>query len=320
MANVADHDRHMRMGDLPAQHARDAGTPAKARARFFNSGNAFNIVYPPVPHHQFLAERDRAMDPATGTALIAMDLSAEMGIEFPATTPLVLARYARIRAGDALKTEFRASGEIYYVIAGAGSTVSGGDRIGWGAGDVFCLPGGRVTTHTAGAADVVLWVVTNEPQLAFENLAPPGPGEAPIDAVHYTAEEIAHQLDVMLQCEQDADDAGLALIFSSDRQQPTRNIMPTLTLAMNSLPPGGQQRPHRHNSVALNLPIKGQGCYSVVNTKRVDWSPYAMSTTPPGAPHTHVNGGDDMMMVLIVQDGGLHYHARTMGFEFCDDA
>ncbi len=36
--------------------------------------NAFSAKLPKVPSHVFLAERDRAFDPATGTALIELDL------------------------------------------------------------------------------------------------------------------------------------------------------------------------------------------------------------------------------------------------------
>ena len=70
------------------------------------------------PAHQFLAERDRAFDPATPTGLIALDLSERLGTGFPATTPLMLTRYARIRAGERLTTRFKASGELYYVFEG----------------------------------------------------------------------------------------------------------------------------------------------------------------------------------------------------------
>ena len=40
--------------------------------------------------------------------------------------------------------------------------------------------------------------------------------------------------------------------------------------------------------------------------------------TPAGDPHSHHNNGGVMAHFLIVQDGGLHYHARTMGFEFLE--
>jgi hypothetical protein len=204
-------------------------TPYTRRARYFDSGNAFAIKYPPVPCHQFLAERDRALDPATGTAVIPLDLSDRLGTGFPVTTPLILTRYLRFRAGDGLTTHFKASGELYYVIAGRGATRHGADRIAWGPGDVFCLPGGGETSHQAGDADCVLWLITNEPELAFEHLEPPTPDRAVTGAVHYPAAEIAHQLARVGEKLKGQKIAGLALIFSSVDQAHARNVLPTLT-------------------------------------------------------------------------------------------
>ena len=300
------------------ERARRADTPYVRRARYFDSSNAFALKYPPVPCHQFLAERDRALDPATGTAVIPLDLSEQLGTDFPATTPLILTRYLRIRAGDQLTTHLKASGELYYVIAGSGETQNGADRIAWGPGDVFCLPGGDDTTHRAGAADCVLWLITNEPELAFEHLEPPARGNAVTGAVHYPAAEIAHQLHRVGEKLQGQKAAGLALVFSSADQARSRNILPSLTLAVNQLPPGDFQRPHRHNSAAITLSLQGKSCYSMIGGKRVDWQKDAVMVTPPGDVHSHHNDGDEQMACLIVQDGGLYYHCRTMGFEFAD--
>jgi hypothetical protein len=38
--------------------------------------------------------------------------------------------------------------------------------------------------------------------------------------------------------------------------------------------------------------------------------------TPPTSVHSHHNRGDGLGTWLIVQDGGLYYHCRTMGFRF----
>jgi len=293
-------------------------TPYTRRARYFDSGNAFALKYPPVPCHQFLAERDRTLDPATGTALIPLDLSDRLGTDFAATTPLILTRYLRIRARDTLRTHLKASGELYYVIKGSGETRNGADRIAWGPGDVFCLPGGGESAHAAGDADCVLWLITNEPQLAFEHLEPPRQGNAVTGPVHYPAAEIAHQLERVGERLKDQRAAGLALVFSSADQARSRNVLPTLTLAVNQLPPGDFQRPHRHNSAAVTLCIQGRNCYSLIGGKRVDWQEHAVMVTPPGDVHSHHNDGDEQMTCLIVQDGGLYYHCRTMGFEFAD--
>jgi gentisate 1,2-dioxygenase len=302
----------------PGIPASRADTPYTERARYFDSGNAFALKYPPVPCHQFLAERDRALDPASPTGLIPLDLSAPLGLEFPATTPLIMTYYARARAGEQLATRFKASGELYYVIAGQGETRSGDAVIAWGPGDVFCLPGGADSSHRAGDEDCVLWAITNEPQLAFEHLEPPAPGNAVTEAVHYPAAEIRSQLARVADKLKGQKIAGLALVFSSISQERRRNVLPSLTLAVNQLPPGEVQRPHRHNSVAVTLSIQGKGCYSMIGGRRVDWQEHATMVTPPGEVHSHHNDGSEWMTCLIVQDGGLHYHCRTMDFAFAD--
>ena len=111
---------------------------------------------------------------------------------------------------------------------------------------------------------------------------------------------------------------GYAVVLSHAGLEHTRNIHPTMTLALNSLPPGASQRPHVHNSMALTLCLQGEGCHSIVAGERKEWSPHAVMVTPPAAPHSHHNEGCERMRCLIVQDGGLHYHARTIGFAYAD--
>jgi gentisate 1,2-dioxygenase len=294
-----------------------ADTTAQARARFFNSGNAFNLKMPKVPRARFDAARDAAMAETAATGLYPMDQSAAIGCAFPATTPLVLARYLRIAAGDNLVTRFTASGEVLYVISGSGETAIAGETIAWGPGDVMVLPGGQNPVHTAAAdTPVVLWCVTNEPALAFEHLAPPAPGDAAVDPVHYTAAEIERQVNVLTSLPEAEGQAGVALIFSSERTADSRNAMPSMTLAMNTLEPGTRQRAHVHNAAAITLAIEGEGCFSMIDGERITWSKYATMITPPAEVHSHHNSGSAPARFLIVQDGGWHYHARTMGFAF----
>lgn len=308
------------IADLPVQEAANPKTQAQRTARYFNTGNAFNVQLPPVPDHLFVDEPARAMAPGAATGLVDCDLSGHLRTSTPATTPLSLVRYARINAGETLLTDFAASGVIVYVIAGSGHTLCDTERVDWNPGDVFVLPGGLPLRHEAGAgADAVLWIVTNEPQLAFEHLRAPEAGDAPTSIVHYPADEIGRQIDLLYEVGRGQEIAGSALIFSSERQLAIRNVLPTLTVAMNSLPPGVAQRPHRHNSMAVALIIQGQGCYSTIDGKRKDWSQWATTITPPVSVHSHHNEGDKRAMFLIVQDGGIYYYTRAMGFEFADE-
>lgn len=286
------------------------------RARYFNPDTAFDISYPPVPPHTFVAERDAALDPATPTGLIALDLGAAMDLPFAATTPLVLAAYGRIRAGERLRHEPCASTALFYVIEGEGRSRCGEDRIAWSAGDVFCLPGGQPIDHTSLNGDSVLWLVTNEPQLAIEGFAPPAGDAALVEAVHFPAMRIERELERAMVRLAGTKAAGLAVIFASAGLEARRNISPSLTIAMNQLGPGSVQEAHSHNSVAVSIAVDWRDCYSVIDGERKDWQRFATSVTPPGSVHSHHNDGDANAKWLIVQDGGFHYHARTMGFRY----
>jgi gentisate 1,2-dioxygenase len=301
------------MADLPVQLPSAPQSAAAARARFFNSGNAFNIKLPPVPSADFAAVLAEADAPDAPTGLHACDQSDAMGCGFPATTPLMLARYARIRAGEALELALHATGLIAHVLRGTGE-VSGEEGFAWSTGDILLLPGDQPRTLRA-TADSLIWIVTNEPMLALDG-ARPGPGT--VQPVHYPAAEIERQLALLATTTTNPGTSGLALIFSSDKLEAGRNITPSLTLSLNTLPSGEAQPPHRHNSAAITLILQGEDCHSMVGAARCPWRIGSTLVTPPGEAHSHHNGGGEQARFLIVQDGGLHYHARTMGFAFLE--
>ena len=70
--------------------------------------------------------------------------------------------------------------------------------------------------------------------------------------------------------------------------------------------------------MAVSLIIKGERCFSLIDGRRKEWAPWATTITPPVSVHSHHNGGDGQALFLIVQDGGIYYHARAMGFEFAE--
>ncbi len=283
------------------------------RARYHSADNNFTFAWPPVPARQFLAERDSAFDPGCLTGLIALDCSDVLDTPYPATTPTMLMRYARLQAGETLTTRFAASGEIVYVIEGAGESRNGGNAIAWAKGDVFCFPGGNETRHAAGSDDSLLFIATNEPLLAFEKLRP---GESVVEAVHWPAEEIAEQFEAVWQRPITPETTGHAVLFSSDALAPSTNTLPSINVAINTLESGGDQRPHRHNGVAVVLAIQGEGVHSIVDGQRIDWVDGAVQITPATCMHSHHNRGSERMACLIFQDEALHYYTRTPGFSF----
>ncbi len=285
------------------------------RAQYHDPENAFLFKWSPVPRRQFLAERDRAMDPATGTAEIPLDSSDALMTGYPATTPMILCRYLRIAAGEWIDCKYRASGEIYYVMSGSGESENGDDRLAWGAGDLFCFPGGRQTSHAA-RDDALLFAITNEPQLSFERLEAPKPGEAVIQTVHFPAAEIARRFEVVYARPKTGTESGRAILFSTAAVGECTNLLPSINVAINTLEPGGDQRPHRHNGVAVTLALQGDGVHSMIEDEKIDWSVGAAQITPPADLHSHHNRGSDRMISLVIQDEGLHYYTRTPGFSW----
>lgn len=286
------------------------------RACYHSADNNFDFSWPKVPARQFIAERDLAFAPSGPTRMIPLDASDDLGTAYAATTPTLLLRYLKIRADEVLHTEFAASGEIYYVIAGAGESENDGDVIAWKTGDLFCFPGGGETTHRAATTDCLLFCGTNEPLLAFERLRPPARGTAVVKPVHWRAEAIASELERVWQRPITESTTGHAVLFSSATLAPSTNTIPSVNVAINTLEAGRDQRPHRHNGVAVTLAIHGDGVYSIIEGKRVDWSEGAAQITPPTAMHSHHNRGCGRMHCLIFQDEALHYYTRTPGFSF----
>ena len=287
-----------------------------AEALYYDPANAFEFRWPPVPRRQFLSERDRAFDADAATGSVPLDASDALETSYPATTPSLLAQYLRIRGAESVATKHRASGEIYFVMQGTGRSRNGADTVVWGEGDLFCFAAGDETIHESDDQDSVLFCVTDAPLVAFQGLVPCPAGESLIDTVHWPASEIDKRLDTVYARPRSEDEAGRAVLFSSRSLAPARNVLPMMVAAINTLESGGDQRPHRHNGVAITLALQGEGVYSLIEGERVDWVTGAAQITPATELHSHHNRGSDRMRSLVIQDEGLHYYTRTPGFSW----
>lgn len=75
---------------------------------------------------------------------------------------------------------------------------------------------------------------------------------------------------------------------------------------------------------AIVLALREADCISTIAGKTFPWTQFVTLLTPAGAEHEHHNAAEangevrdgDIALALIVQDGGLYYYGRTMGFAF----
>jgi gentisate 1,2-dioxygenase len=261
----------------------------------------------------------------TGTRVLPFDLSAGLAIDRgPATSPALLASFVSIAAGDDLETAPLATCELYYVVRGQGRSAIGSDVVGWSAGDFFTLPGGSTTNHHADEDALFYWV-TDEPLLRYLGVAPTHPrfGITRWDGRDALAELTAVATDPRAE---NANRVSILLAHKDFSQ--TLTATHTLWAMLGLLPVGANQRPHRHQSVALDLITDCQpGCYSLVGARidehgdiirptRIDWEPGGAFVTPPGMWHSHHNGSGAPAHLIPVQDAGLHTYLRSLDIRF----
>jgi gentisate 1,2-dioxygenase len=255
------------------------------------------------------------------TRLIPFDLSANLQTRYAATTPNLYAGYLRICAGEQLQTDFVAASQMYFVISGAGSTEMDFGTIFWKAGDLFTLPTIKSALHQA-SADTVLFWVNDAPLMRYLGVTPT---EQRFEPVLYTQERITEELNKVRAMGEDRNRVGILL--SNPHFPSTMTLTHTLWSLYNILPKGVVQKPHRHNSIAIDHCVSaGEDTYTligkdvdtdgnIVNPIKAMWVPGATFITPPGWWHSHHNHSGQDAIVLPIQDAGLVMNMQVLDFQ-----
>ncbi|MHB8329022.1 MAG: hypothetical protein ACYDD6_05260 [Acidimicrobiales bacterium] len=194
----------------------------------------------------------------------------------------------------------------------------------WHAGDVVTFPApGRV--RYLADEDAVLYQVDDSPLLAYLG------AEAGTPRFRPTRFDGAAARSALADVAAAPDAAGrnrLAVLLGNAANTQTLTATHTLWAMLGVLPDAQVQRPHRHQSVALDLIIDcAPGCYSlvgghiddagaIVDPVRVDWETGGAFVTPPGLWHSHHNESGAPAHLLPVQDAGLHTYLRTLDIRF----
>lgn len=285
----------------------------------------------PVPIHRFPA----ALHATSGTGVLALDLSDQLGTPYAATSPAMLAAFVVLESGDELTTTSDATSELWFWLEGSGTTTLTAPGRSprpcpWSAGDLFVLPGGWTATHhsTPGHRSLA-YRVTDAPLLAYLGVAPQTARFAPT----------LHRADVtrarLAEVEQDPEAATrsrISILVGNAATPQTLTATHTLWAMLGVLPAGQVQRPHRHQSAALDLIITcAPGCFTlvgssidgsgaIVDPQRVDWEAAGAFVTPPGQWHSHHNESGAPAYLLPVQDAGLHTYLRSLDIRFTPPA
>jgi gentisate 1,2-dioxygenase len=256
--------------------------------------------------------------------VVNFDHSRELKTDYPATSPNCLASYVHVRAGESLTTEIEATSHLFYVLRGEGESEIDGESISWKTDDIITIPQCVHITHKARSDSAMYWVNDN-PLLRFLGVKPARPIFRP---VHYEAEWLRKETEKSAQEPDAREHNRIGILLANPACPLTLTITPTLWSLLEVVPPGAVLPPHRHNSVALDLAIKGcKGGFTLMGPEldsdgrikdpvRVDWDDESAFTTPPMLWHEHHNEGNETAWVFPVQDAGLVTYERILEIRF----
>jgi gentisate 1,2-dioxygenase len=296
-------------------------------ARFFEYSQAADPIgsgaMTPVPAVTFSAD----LYGSGPSRVVPLDLSAQLGTSYPATSPALLASFVRIVAGDEIRMCPNATSQLLYCIRGTGSSRWGDRTIPWQQGDFFTLPAGGEVSHGA-ETDAAFYHVADTPLLDYLGAVAVIPR---FDPTRFTAEAARARLAEVAAAPDAGDKSRVSVLLNNARFDQTLTVTHTLWAMFGVLPGGRTQLPHRHQSVAVDLIVDcDPGCYTllgdrvdpqtraIVDPLRIDWEPGGAFVTPPGKWHSHHNESGRDAHLVPIQDAGLQTYLRALDIRFTD--
>jgi gentisate 1,2-dioxygenase len=296
----------------------------EADAEYFEYSKAANPIAAQiisrVPYKTFPA----ALCAAGESRVIPLDLSQELGCEGPATGPGLTANFIRLNAGDHLTLQPNATSQVLYVIEGAGTLAYGATSFEWTKGCFIALPG-LLATQLKASADTRCYYVHDEPLLRYLGVERSQDRFVP---TLYPADVANAKLREAAEDPRAKDRSRVSILLGNRNFPQTRTVTHVLWAMYGIVPAGAVQKPHRHQSIALDFIIDcPAGCYTLVGTQvdeqghiknptRVDWEPGLAFVTPPGYWHAHFNESSEEAFLIPIQDAGLQTYLRSLDIRF----
>jgi len=266
-----------------------------------------------------------------------IDFSQIYNVGFKASSPNLLASFIKIQPNDSLKeleindkdSSFNSSSNLFYIMKGnceiiLNNSDNDADKFQLSCGDIFIAPffsSIKILNNNIDE-DVFLYYINDSPLLNY--LGTTATSRTFIPSV-YSKEYLLNNLEKLSNPNNNR--KGILLSNEDTEKFGTNTITPVLWALYNELPPHANQRPHKHNSVALDLCISAndkENIYTligneldengkIINPKKVYWKTNEMFVTPPGLWHSHHNDGDTYAYVLPIQDAGILLYQRILG-------
>jgi len=258
-----------------------------------------------------------------------IDFSNVFNVSYKSTTPNLLASFIKLTEKDVIElnniqcNEFNATSHLFYIINGKASIHIDNDEKVVCSGDILITPCfNSVKITNLGEEELQIYYINDSPLV---NYLGSKVEKKIFKTAIYSNEFLFQNLNDLSN--KNNNRKGILLSNKDTEELGINTITPVLWALYNELPPKITQKPHKHNSVALDLCVKcsdSEKIYTligneldengnIINPKKVYWKEGSMFITPPGLWHSHNNDGDTCAYILPVQDAGLLLYQRILG-------
>lgn len=265
------------------------------------------------------------------TSINHFDLSSNLETEYPATSPNLLASFIKINSTDEINIDNEnISSQLFYIYEGNGKcNIANEGILNYYQGDMIVLSNVKATFRST--TDTIIYWVNDSPLMNYLNVKSKG---ANFSHIIIRAEKMLGEINKILNNDENSHKNRLGVLLGNPKTDMingtgTLTITPILWSLLNIIPPKTVQKPHRHNSVALDLCVCAptNGVYTLMGPEldsngdvkdpiRCEWESGSVFTTPPGWWHSHHNDTDEPGWVLPIQDAGLYTYMRTLDIQF----
>jgi len=260
-----------------------------------------------------------------------IDFSNVFNVLYKSTTPNLLASFIRLTKNDSIielnndeSTELNASSHLFYILKGNTSIlIDNNDEKMIDSGDILITPCFHsIKIKNTGDEELQIYYINDSPLI---NYLGSKADKKIFQTAVYRSSFLIKSLDNLSNPNNNR--KGILLSNKDTEKLGVNTITPVLWALYNELPPNITQKPHKHNSVALDLCIKcsdTENIYTlmgekldengnIVNPTKVNWKEGSMFITPPGLWHSHNNDGNTYAYILPIQDAGLLLYQRILG-------
>jgi gentisate 1,2-dioxygenase len=261
-----------------------------------------------------------------------IDYHDTYNVNHKSTTPNLLASFIKIKGKHFFTTEdkkmhnfINATSHLFYVMKGQCSIYVDNKSFDVVTDEIFISPCfDKINITNTTHEDLHIYYINDSPLLNYLGSLASYKIFKPCvysnDFIHSKLQELSNPKN---------NRKGILLSNNDTEAIGVNTITPILWSLYNELPPQTVQKPHKHNSVALDLCITcsdSENIYTLIGDKiddngniinpiKVNWKKGEMFITPPGLWHSHNNTGDTFAYILPIQDAGLLLFQRILGIE-----